>query len=51
VFWGSLFAALLLWGPGGASLDVWVISRLRSWTLRGRPQAPGIDIRGVSRAA
>jgi putative oxidoreductase len=28
VFWGSLLAALLLWGPGRWSLDRWIAPRL-----------------------
>ena len=30
VFWGSLLAFLLLWGPGAWSLDRWLIPRLRA---------------------
>ncbi len=29
VFWGSLLAALLLWGPGRWALDHWLVARLR----------------------
>ena len=36
VFWGSLLAALLLWGPGRWSLDRWVAPALRV-RLFGRP--------------
>jgi putative oxidoreductase len=33
VFWGSLLAALLLWGPGRWSLDRWAIPALRRRVL------------------
>jgi putative oxidoreductase len=32
VFWGSLLVGLLLWGPGGWSLDAWLVAR---WHRRG----------------
>ena len=31
VFWGSLLAALLLWGPGSLSIDGIVLPRWRAW--------------------
>ncbi len=31
VFWGSLLAFLLLWGPGAISLDRWLVPRLKRW--------------------
>ena len=31
VFWGSLLALLLLWGPGAISLDRWLVPRLKRW--------------------
>ena len=31
VFWGSLLAALLLWGPGKISLDAFLLPRVRAW--------------------
>ena len=34
VFWGSLLAALLLWGPGGLSVDHFLMPRLRAWVTR-----------------
>lgn len=33
VFWGSLLAALLLWGPGALSLDAFLWPRLRARAL------------------
>lgn len=33
VFWGSLLAALVLWGPGRWSLDRWVVPALRHRAL------------------
>lgn len=33
VFWGSLLAALLLWGPGRWSLDRWAVPALRRRVL------------------
>lgn len=39
VFWGSLLAALLLWGPGRWSLDRFVAPHLRDWVF-GRPTGP-----------
>jgi len=33
VFWGSLLAVLLLWGPGRWSLDRWAVPALRARTL------------------
>ena len=38
VFWGSLLAALVLWGPGRLSLDAFLIPRLRAW-ICGQPLA------------
>ena len=35
VFWGSLLAALLLWGPGRLSIDYFLGPRLRGWALGG----------------
>ncbi len=29
VFWGSLLALLVLWGPGAISLDRWLVPRLK----------------------
>lgn len=34
VFWGSLLAGLLLWGPGGLSVDHFLVPRLRAWVTR-----------------
>jgi putative oxidoreductase len=34
VFWGSLLAALLLWGPGRLSVDHFLMPRLRAWVTR-----------------
>ena len=34
VFWGSLLAALLLWGPGRFSVDHFLMPRLRAWFIR-----------------
>jgi putative oxidoreductase len=46
VFWGSLLAGLLLWGPGPWSLDRFVVPRLRGWAIGGvKP------LRAVSRVA
>ena len=39
IFWGSLLAALLLWGPGRLSLDQVLIARLRAWVFGTRPDA------------
>ena len=52
IFWGSLLIGLLLWGPGAASLDRFLIPRLRRWVLGG-DAAPvaGNAIGRVSRAA
>jgi putative oxidoreductase len=33
LFWGSLLAALVLWGPGRWSLDRWVVPALRQGAL------------------
>ncbi len=33
VFWGSLLAALVLWGPGRWSLDAFLSPWLRAWAL------------------
>ncbi len=38
VFWGSLLALPLLWGPGRWSIDHWLASRLRA-RVSGRAQA------------
>ena len=40
VFWGSLLALLVLWGPGALSLDYWLIPRLRRWALGGPAGVP-----------
>ena len=40
VFWGSLLAALVLWGPGRWSLDDLVIPRLRAWVFGAHAGAP-----------
>jgi putative oxidoreductase len=34
LFWGSLLAFLVLWGPGPLSMDHWLIPRLRAWAIR-----------------
>ena len=34
VFWGSVLAALLLWGPGRLSVDHYLMPRLRAWVIR-----------------
>lgn len=39
VFWGSLLAFIVLWGPGAWSVDRWLIPRLRAWALGGVPVA------------
>ena len=39
VFWGSLLAGLLLWGPGRWSADAWVAPWLRRRVLGGAPVA------------
>ena len=39
VFWGSLLAVLLLWGPGRLSLDRYAIPWLRGKALSGAPGA------------
>ena len=31
LLWGSLLALLVLWGPGGWSLDRWLTPRLKRW--------------------
>jgi len=36
LFWGSLLAGLLLWGPGAWSVDRVMVPRLRGWALHGR---------------
>lgn len=33
VFWGSLLAFIVLWGPGALSVDRWLVPRLRAWAL------------------
>ena len=33
IFWGSLLAALLLWGPGRLSIDYFLRPRLRGWAI------------------
>ena len=40
VFWGSLLAALLLWGPGRWSVDRFSVPWLRSRVLQPTPIAP-----------
>ncbi len=35
IFWGSLLAMLVLWGPGRWSLDRWVVPALRSGLIGG----------------
>jgi hypothetical protein len=37
VFWGSLLAGLVLWGPGRWSLDRFVVPRLRARLCGARP--------------
>ena len=49
IFWGSLLAGLLLWGPGTWSLDRLVVPRLRAWALR-QPAPPAAAAQPVSRA-
>lgn len=39
LFWGSLLAALLLWGPGRWSLDRWAVPALRRRLLGASAQA------------
>ena len=39
VFWGTLLAALVLWGPGRLSVDGLVMPRLRAWVFGIRPEA------------
>lgn len=39
VFWGSLLAALLIWGPGRWSLDRWAVAALRRRVLGAAAQA------------
>ena len=34
VFWGSLLAAFLLWGPGRFSIDHVLMPKLRAWIVR-----------------
>ena len=34
VFWGSLLAALLLWGPGRFSIDHILMPQLPAWIVR-----------------
>lgn len=41
VFWGSLLGGLLLWGPGGLSLDRLVAPALRRWVTGGAPAPRG----------
>jgi putative oxidoreductase len=41
LFWGSLLAALLLWGPGRWSLDRFTAPRLRAHLFGSRPAYPG----------
>ena len=41
VFWGSLLAALLLWGPGRLSIDHFLKPWLRSCVLGGRAGSTG----------
>ena len=51
VFWGSLLALLLLWGPGALSVDRFLVPRLRRWARGGSPAAPEAATRRISRAA
>jgi putative oxidoreductase len=39
VFWGSLLAALVLWGPGRWSLDAFLSPRMRAWVLGAQTDA------------
>jgi putative oxidoreductase len=39
IFWGSLLAALVLWGPGRLSVDGLVMPRLRAWVFGAHPEA------------
>ncbi len=46
VFWGSLLAALVLWGPGRWSLDAMLAPRLRAWVLGSNASAAARPLRG-----
>lgn len=50
LFWGSLLAFIVLWGPGALSTDHWLVPRLRRCAL-GTPAPPGDGAGSVSRAA
>ena len=39
IFWGSLLAALLLWGPGRLSIDRVLMPRWRAWVFGSRTDA------------
>lgn len=39
IFWGSLLAALLLWGPGRLSIDQVLMPRWRAWVFGSRTDA------------
>jgi putative oxidoreductase len=49
LFWGSLLAFIVLWGPGAVSADRWLVPRLRRCALG--TQAPDEGAGSVSRAA
>jgi len=51
VFWGSLLAFILIWGPGAISLDHWLIPRLRSRIVGEPLSRGGVAARPLSRVA
>ncbi len=46
VFWGSLLAALVLWGPGRWSLDAFLSPRLRAWVFGAQAGAAARSMEG-----